>query len=373
MTAIFTPTSSDLTRNEEKLLENFPDPFLAEICAQPAAIRRAAAGLHQQLPALRRVPPVRNGRHLIVTGMGGSYATCYAPVTTLAAAGIAALMVDSAELLYFRQSILGGSALLVVVSQSGESAEVVRLIEAAHAAPERPFIIAVTNGLDNSLARASNVSLDTRAGHERGPSTMTFAAALIVLAALAGVLAGESADASVAAVVAEAPAVATAIERLTERRAAEAERLRTWLGDRPVLTLLGRGAARAASEMGALTLKEAAHFPAEAMQAAQFRHGPLELAGEDTAAVLIGTEARTRSVDARLAAQLSRAGVAVLFVGCQPGTLDGATTIALGELDRALAPAAAIVPVQLLAWKLAVERGYAPGIYTRASKVTTDE
>src|SRR5438105_1312153 len=174
MTAIFTPTSSDITRKAGKLLEKFPDPFLAEIAGQPAALRRSAAGLHDQLAVLRRVPAVRNGRQLIFTGMGGSYDTCYAPVTALASAGISGLMVDSAELLYFRRPTLSGATLMVVVSQSGESAEVVRLLEELHHTPDRPFVVSITNGQNNAVARMADVSLDSRAGQEKGPSTMTF-------------------------------------------------------------------------------------------------------------------------------------------------------------------------------------------------------
>jgi glucosamine--fructose-6-phosphate aminotransferase (isomerizing) len=355
------------------LLEKFPDPFLAEIAAQPAAIRRSAAGLYEQLPALRRVPALRNGRQLVFTGMGGSYDTCYAPVTALAAAGISGVMVDSAELLYFRRATLASGTLLVVVSQSGESAEVVRLIEELHRGPECPFVVSVTNGQNNTLARMANVMLDSRAGQEQGPSTMTFAAALVVLAALTDLLAGQSADDALKRVEVEAQAAAESIERLLALLDNRAQRLRDWLGDRPVLTLLGRGAGRAASEMGALTLKEAARFPAEAMESAQFRHGPLELAGQEAAVVLIATEPATREVDARLAAELVQAGVAVLHIASDGGQVPGTEAIALGRVDRMLAATAAIVPVQLLAWRLAVDRGFQPGTYTRGSKITTHE
>ena len=355
------------------MLEKFPDPFLEEIAAQPAAIRRAAAALYDQLPALRRVPAVRNGRQLVFTGMGGSYDTCYAPVTTLATSGVTAVMVDCAELLYFRRATLAESTVLVVVSQSGESAEVVRLVEELDRGPGRPFVVSVTNGSQNSLTRMANVALDSHAGQEQGPSTITFAGALVVLAALAEVLSGRSADETVARVEAEARPAAEAVERLLGLMDDRAQRLRAWLGDRPVLTLLARGAGRAASEMGALTLKEAARFPAEAMESAQFRHGPLELAGRDAAVVLMATEPATRALDERLAAQLVEAGVAVLNVACDGGEVFGAETIALGPIDRGLVSAAAIVPVQLLAWRLAVDRGFEPGTYTRGSKVTTHE
>ena len=355
------------------MLEKFPDPFFAEIAAQPAALRRAAAGLHDQLASLRRVPAIRNGRQLAFTGMGGSYATCYAPVTALASAGISAVMVDTAELLYFRRATLSGATLLVVVSQSGESAEVVRLLQELDRGRGRPFVVSVTNGLDNTLGRLANVALDSRAGQEKGPSTVTFASALVVLAALSRVLAGESADEALPQIDAAAQAAAEAAERALEIAGDRCARLREWLGDRPILTLLARGAGRAASEMGALTLKEAARFPAEAMESAQFRHGPLELAGSEAAVVLIATEPATRVVDDRLAAQLIDAGVAVMQISCDGAPFPGAEVIALGQVDRLLAPAPAIVPVQLLAWRLAVDRGFDPGTYSRGSKVTTNE
>jgi len=355
------------------LLEKFPDPFLAEIHAQPAAVRRAAATLHDQLPALRRLPTVRNGRQLIFTGMGGSYATCYAPVTALAGAGIGGVMVDSAELLYFRRATLAGGTLLVVVSQSGESAEIVRLVAQLADGGERPFVVSVTNGVDNTLARAANVALDSRAGQEQGPSTMTFSAALVVLAAVSAILAGRSAEDALSQIDVQANAAAASIDRVLELVNDKCDRLRSWLGNRSVLTVLARGAGRAAAEMGALTLKEAAQFPAEAMESAQFRHGPLELAGGQTAVVLIATEAATRDIDARLAADLVNAGVAVLRIAGSDALVEGVETIAIGDVDRSLAAAPAVVPVQLLAWRLAVDRGFRPGTYTRASKITKNE
>lgn len=336
-------------------------------------MRDAAAGLGEQLPVLRRVAAARDDRRLVFTGMGGSYATCYAPVTRLAGAGISSVMVDTAELLYFRRPTLAGPTLLIVVSQSGESAEVVRLMTELQGSAGRPLVVSVTNGLRNSLSHLAGAALDSRAGPEQGPSARTFAAALVVLRALADVLRGEPPDRVVDQVTTDAEAAAVAIERVLSTIDDRASGLRSWLGGRTVLTLLGRGSARAASEMGALTLKEAARFPAEAMESAQFRHGPLELAGQEAAVVLISTEAPTREVDARLAKDLVAAGVAVLRVACSGPNSREVKTIELGEVDASLAAAAAIVPIQMLAWRLAVDRGLKPGTYTRASKITSHE
>jgi glucosamine--fructose-6-phosphate aminotransferase (isomerizing) len=355
-----------------KSLGNFPDPFIAEIAGQPDAIRRAAAGLSDQLSALELVTSVPPERGLVFTGMGSSYYACHPAISELAATGVAAVHVDSSELLHFRSNILPVAGLLVLVSQSGESAEVVRLLESLERGADGPLVLAVTNGVDNRLASLADVVLDTMAGEEVGPSTMTFAAALVVLAAIGRVLMGTPAADVVRHLAEGAGSAAVALEGLLARTALPDE-LATWLGDRPTSVILGRGPARAAAEMGALTLKEAVGMPIESLQTAQFRHGPLELAGPDLAALIIATEPETRDLDVRLAGELGDVGAAALVVVEDGDVPAGVTRIGIGPLDRALAPAVSIVPAQLLAWKLAVLQGRPPGSYVRASKVTTSE
>ncbi len=77
---------------------------------------------------------------------------------------------------------------------------------------------------------------------------------------------------------------------------------------------MARGHGRPAAEMGALTLKEAARFPAESLQTAQFRHGPLELASPALGAVVIAVEPATEAIDLGLAGELVESGAAVLVV-----------------------------------------------------------
>ena len=272
--------------------------------------------------------------------------------------------------------MLGPRTLLVVVSQSGESAEVVRLGRQLRTRTERPRLVAVTNGLASPLAAIADLVLDTRAGPERGPSTMTFAGSLVVLTALTRVLsAGTDADLGAIAsrMADDAEAAALAAERLLTDPEAGGRRLTAWLAEREMLTILGRGVARAAAEMSALTLKEAARFPAESLESAEFRHGPLELAGPRLAVVIFATEPATFVLEERLAAELAGQGAAVLFVSAGGPTPPGALGVEIGVLERQLAPAVAIVPLQLLAWQLALARGLRPGEFTRASKVTTRE
>jgi glucosamine--fructose-6-phosphate aminotransferase (isomerizing) len=356
-----------------KWLGNFPDPFFAEIAGQPDALRRAADALTDQARVMERLADAATPATAVVfTGMGSSYDACYPAVNELAARGVLALHVDTAELLHFRSAALTPSTILVVVSQSGESAEVVRLADLVRRGAGRPVVLSVTNGFASALAERSDLRLDTRAGAETGPSTMTFAASIVHLAAVAGVLAGEAAPAAIDRARAGAVLAASAVEEVLEGAEAAADRLTDVVGGRDVVAVLGRGPARAAAEMGALTLKESGVM-AESFATAAFRHGPFELAGQDLAAIVVATERETRALDLGLARDLVAAGAAVVVVAPRGEAPEGALGVPLPEIDRLVGSAASIVPIQLLAWRLATARGRVPGVYTRATKVTTRE
>jgi glucosamine--fructose-6-phosphate aminotransferase (isomerizing) len=282
-------------------------------------------------------------------------------------------MADAAELVDFRLPTLLANTLLVAVSQSGESAEVVRLVDTLRSQASRPQIISVTNGLENPLAVGADLAFDTRAGDELGPSTLTFGNALVILSALTLVLAGEAPESAVASTHEAADQAAVAAETLLSAHPQITRDLRAWLGDHSVLALLGRGSARAATEMGSLLLKEAARFPAESLETAQFRHGPLELAGPQAAVAIVATESATSERDERLAQQLSEDGTAVLVISPEGSGPSSALRISTGHLPRTLLPAVSVIPFQLLAGALAGERGYEPCALERATKVTSYE
>ncbi len=350
-----------------------PDPFLTEISAQPDAMRRAAAALMDRRESLERLREAgASARTLILSGMGSSYDACYPAVNDLAGRGVPALLVDTAELHHFRRGVLTPRSLLVIVSQSGASAEVVKLATEISKQRSRPFVVSITNGLSNEAAKRADIALDTWAGKETGPGTMTFAAAMTTLSGVARLLAGDSVETAVHHTRTAAEGAAQAAERLLSEPEAYATKLATFFADRSILVLLGRGPARAAAEVGALILKESGVM-AESFEAGAFRHGPVELAGPGLAAVVFATEPETRRLDLGLAADLVDAGSAVLVVTPDGRAPSGAEAVETGYLDRALLSAVSIVPVQLLAWRLAAERGRVPGAYTRAAKVTTRE
>jgi glucosamine--fructose-6-phosphate aminotransferase (isomerizing) len=365
------------------------DRFLGEILEQPAAMRTAARAVGEQRPGLERLHRLGDtGASFVLTGMGSSFDACLAAASVLARQGLIATPVNAAELLHFRSGALTAATPVLAISQSGSSAELVRLAARLGQMRERPPLVSLTNGIDNPLARVADIAFDMAAGTEEGPSTKTFAACLVLLRALADAIAGaEAFDAArtCAAAAADAERAGAAAARLLADPAGLAGRMRAWCGERPSIVILGRGTARAAAEMGALILKEAARRQAESLDTAEFRHGPLELSGPELAVAIVSTETATRELDRRLAAELARDGASVMMIVCEQGAgaeagvvagaggAAGGASICIEELHPLLAPAVAVIPVQLLAWRLAVEGGRDPGRMMRASKVTTTE
>jgi glucosamine--fructose-6-phosphate aminotransferase (isomerizing) len=346
---------------------------LAEIFGQPDALRRASDAIAEQRSTLQTLAngAARPGLALF-TGMGSSYDACYPAVNVLAGRGVAAGHLDAAELVHFRSPALATASVLVVVSQSGESAEVVRLVDSLTHRHDRPLLLSITNGLDNPLARGADLRLDTHAGVETGPSTMTFAASIAQLAVVALTLAGDAPDAAIERVLDSSEAAATAIERILDRAEWTADLLASVTRGSNVVAVLGRGPSRAAAEMGALTLKESGVM-AESFATGAFRHGPFELATPGMAAIVLATEPETRTLDLGLAADLVEAGASVAVMVTDGRPLDGARTLSLPPIDRLVGSTVSIVPIQLLAWRLAGQLGREPGAYLRASKVTTHE
>jgi glutamine---fructose-6-phosphate transaminase (isomerizing) len=195
---------------------------------------------------------------------------------------------------------------------------------------------------------------------------------MTTLSGLARLLAGDSVETAVDRTRTAAEGAARSAERLLDDPEALAVELEAWHGGRDVIVLLGRGPARAATELGALVLKESGVM-AESVEAGLFRHGPLELAGPGMSAIVMATEPETRRLDLGLAADLVDAGAAVMVVTPDGEAPKGARAVATGYLDRALMSAVGVIPTQLLAWRLAGARGRTPGAYLRASKVTTRE
>ncbi|MBX3088102.1 MAG: SIS domain-containing protein [Cryobacterium sp.] len=346
------------------------DPFLKEIQEQPGILLTTGSRLELQREALTYLRDLLlQDAPLVLTGMGSSLAALTAFASVLNRRGKVAMLVNSAELLHFGLPLLKEGSVVVAVSQSGYSAEIVRLASLSKGLGVR--LVSLTNGLENPLARAAEVALDMGAGVETGPSTKSFSATLVMLATIDRLLEGAGVDAAIRQVSDRAEQAALLISKTLEEGRQIGRSISDWSSGHKTMAFVGRGAGVAAASVGALIMKEAAQNPVIGMGTAEFRHGPFELAGPDLAVVVVSIEDATVQFDLDTVKDLKRAGGAVMTIGpSQLGSDYHMQTEAIEPLFDAIQ---AVVPLQLLAWAQASDRHDVPGLFKIGSKVTVKE
>jgi glucosamine--fructose-6-phosphate aminotransferase (isomerizing) len=217
--------------------------------------------------------------------------------------------------------------------------------------------VAVTNSPDSPLALAAEISVDVRAGVERAvAATKTYTAQLLALLLLLG---GEEA-AHDAERLPEA-AARTLAANGPEQIAGPAARLR--YADRIVVS--GRGYSYPTAREGALKLMETSYLSAHAFSGADLLHGPVAMIDESVPVIAVTSSGQSAAAMAPVLERLAEVGAEVLPVGPASGL-----PVAAAGLPEHVVPIVEIVPLQLLALRLALERGADPDAPRGLSKVT---
>ncbi|MBK9125843.1 MAG: SIS domain-containing protein [Chloroflexi bacterium] len=341
--------------------------FLSEIGEQPAVLRATCDALPAQMGGVRELSDqLRSGpiRRVILSGMGASFFATHPAQQMLIRLGLVAHCVEASDLLHYQQGLFDARTMLVLVSQSGHSVEIVKLLDLL---AKRVPILGISNSDDSPLAQRSTVHVRIHAGAEATVSSKTYTCTLAALHAVARVLAGSTPD--IAALTAAADAIEAGLPVWNSAAGAMVEQM----NDAQSILVLGRGASLASALTGALVVKESAKFPAEGMNAAQVRHGPIEMVDERIGAVLFAGSDPQRALTLALANDLRGYGARVALVDHEPAP-DGMLSVPLpAGLDPFVQPIAEIVPMQLFGAHLAAKRGFTPGVFRYSKKVTMAE
>jgi glucosamine--fructose-6-phosphate aminotransferase (isomerizing) len=338
--------------------------FLLDVQAQPALLHDAlTTHVAAQSPVLAAAAYVQAHRHqrIVITGMGSSFYSAYPAVLQLLAAGYAVQHVELSELLHFAAGTLTKETILIVISQSGETVEAVRLLRDA---TPQSTIIALTNNPNSTVAQAARFVMPHLAGAEKAVATKTYTTSLLALGVFVRAVLGMTPAAIATALT---PSI-DAMQRLNETFVADElpALWRSW----GAVTFVGRGPSYASALAGSLLYKETARMPADALSSAQFRHGPLEIAGPRLKAIICAGPGATLGYDVRLADELHSYGSSVWLIGpvSEPKPYPVTVLPAL-----AYAPLAEIIPLQHAARALAVAEGLNPGEFAHIGKVTDSE
>ena len=273
-----------------------------------------------------------------------------------------AVDIDVASEFRYRDPVLEAGGLALFISQSGETADTLAALR--HAKENGQTIAVVVNVPTSSMAREADLLLPTHAGPEIGvASTKAFTCQLAVLAALAANLARAKGrltvveEREIVAHLQEAPAALNDALSHDEEIAAMAHLI---VPARDVL-YLGRGPDYPMALEGALKLKEISYIHAEGYAAGEMKHGPIALIDEAVPVIVIApsgplfekTVSNMQEVRARggkIVLISDARGIAAAGEGCM-------ATIEMPEVHPLIAPLVYAVPVQLLAYHVAVLKG----------------
>lgn len=343
--------------------------FLDEAYGQPKAVRDTVASYFDIRDELRNVvKDARAGkyRRIVMTGMGNSYYALLPSWIRLNRAGFNVQMVETSELLHYMVDVLEGS-LLVVVSRSGETVEVVRLLDAA---PSNVFTLAITDNPTSTLASRSDLTIQTKAGEEHLAASKSHLALLTALHLLSAELAGVDLEPERRKLL----KAADLIEDYQRRGLEEAKPMGERLAECSSLVIVSRGPTVSSAYTGALIMKEMAKIHCEGYSAAQFRHGPMEIVNPKVGVIVMAGPTETRELNVKMASETARLGAPTVLIdygeteGCE-----GCMVIKVGTPpDGYVDPLIELPPVYMVTYHLALKRG-APLKFVKTGKVTLVE
>jgi len=307
---------------------------------------------------VNRWPPT-----VVFTGMGSSMYAAYPAQAYLNSLGIRALIWETGELVDHLRKFHGTDILLVVVSQSGETAEVLRLLDAF---PRKEGLVAVCNMEGSSLARRANLLLPMMAGRSAPVGTKTYACATAVLMYLAVAIARKPAQPVTQALMHAIEAQEKILDRQEELTFPTVE----YFNKPHYLVLLSRGAELASVYQGALLFKEVAKMGAEPMSAAQFRRGPMEIIDPAHRYIIFARQREfgpKRQADTtlfKLAKDIGKHGGRVLLYADVPfADVTNVRHVPVEPVRLGLGTLIDSVHIQLLVHELALRAGLEPGSF----------
>lgn len=275
-------------------------------------------------------------------------------------AGIACDVEIASEFRY-RRSVIRSNSLLITISQSGETADTLAALRLSQSLGYLGSL-AICNVEGSSLVRESDFALMTKAGVEIGvASTKAFTTQLTVLLMLAGYMARlkgqpEALEQRIVKAIKMLPARIEQIFSLNQNIKALADDF----SDKNHALYLGRGDQHPIAMEGALKLKEISYIHAEAYAAGELKHGPLALIDSKMPVVILApSNGLLKKLKSNIEEVRARGGILYLF--CDEGggfaTSQTIKRVVLPKIEEIIAPIVYSVPLQLLAYYIAVIKG----------------
>jgi len=345
--------------------QGYPHFMLKEIHEQPRCLRNTLRLQDKYLDLMATF--LDRAQEIFLVAAGTSYHACLAASYMFSKiAYLAAHPVIASEFIEQEGMAVNINSTILAVSQSGETADTLEAVE--YARLRAATILGLTNVVGSTLTRISRVYVVQQSGPEIGvAATKTFTSQLSVLAQLALRVAnirGKVGHRQMEEIEKKMMEIPDIVERTIKENEEKAKRVAKNLKDKKIFFFLGRGISSATAMEARLKLMEITYIPAIAYPAGESKHGPISLIEPGLPVVFICPRDETRKTIVGNIMEMKARGAMIISV-IEKGDeeikkLSDEYFEIPGSLPEILSPIAFIVPLQLLAYYIAVEKGLDP-------------
>ena len=346
----------------------YPHFMLKEIFEQPRTLTdsmRGRVNVRQDNIALSGFIDNKerflNAKRIIITACGTSWHAGLIAMYAIEEFAQIPVEVEYSSEFRYRKPVINKDDVVIAISQSGETADTLAAIQLAK--EKGAFIFSICNVVGASIPRVSDSGCYTHVGPEIGvASTKAFTAQVVALTMLAlciGKEKGTMSKEQYLKVVRELGQIPDKIERVLGQNKRIADFAKTFTYAQNFI-YLGRGYNFPVSLEGALKLKEISYIHAEGYPAAEMKHGPIALISQEMPVVVVaprcGTYEKVVSNIQEIKARKGRV-IAVVTEGDDLVSKIADYTIEVPETEECLTPLLTVIPLQLLAYHIAVVKG----------------
>ena len=364
------PYIQELQMNLEQIEKGGYDHFmLKEIYEQPNVIKDtyrgrllANQGIIQMAGIEDNIEKFLHAERIIIVACGTSWHAGLVAEYVIEEFARINVEVEYASEFRYRNPIINKNDVVIAISQSGETADTLAAIKLAK--EQGAFVFGVCNVVGSSISRETNAGAYTHAGPEIGvASTKAFTTQITVLTMIAlrlakakGTLTNSDFHRYLQELEVIPEKVAEALASTNEKAKEIAEKFK----DATNCLYLGRGYNFPVALEGALKLKEISYIHAEGYPAAEMKHGPIALIDDEMPVFVIATQGHSyEKVVSNIQEVKARKGKIIAIVTAGDRTVKDLAdhAIEIPKTDDSLVPIISVIPLQLLAYHIAVMRG----------------
>lgn len=346
----------------------YPHFMLKEIFEQPTTLATSMRGRvnieHNNITLagfIDNKEKFLNAKRIIITACGTSWHAGLIGMYAIEEFARIPVVVEYSSEFRYRSPVINEDDLVIAISQSGETADTLAAIELAKS--HGAFIFGICNVVGASIPRAAHSGCYTHVGPEIGvASTKAFTAQVTVLTMLAlmiGKEKGTLSDERYLQIVSELSKIPEKISEILKQDQSIAEFAKTFTYAQNFI-YLGRGYNYPIAMEGALKLKEISYIHAEGYPAAEMKHGPIALINQEMPVVVIAPQCGTyEKVVSNIQEIKARKGRIISIVTNGDTVVRDMSdySICIPETEECLVPLLAAIPLQLLAYHIAVVKG----------------